>query len=88
MRRIITITLAILFLLTMFSGCTTTHKAICEVVEVKHGIVTVVDRHGEEWEFYSDANWFIGELVEITFDRKPEPSNFHEVEIINARLAY
>ena len=84
--RIITILIAILLLLTMFSSCTTTCREICEVVEVKHGIVTVVDRHGEEWEFYSDANWFCGELVEITFDRRPEPSNFHEVEIINARL--
>lgn len=88
MKNIVTIVAIIAILLTMFSGCTTTHKAICEVVEVKYGIVTVVDRHGEEWEFYSDANWFNGELVEITFDRKPTESNFHEVEIINARLAY
>ena len=85
--RFITFITIIAILLTMFSGCTT-YREICEITEVNHGIVTVVDRHGEEWEFYSDAHWFIGELVEITFDRKPTESNFHEVEIINARLAW
>lgn len=86
MKNIVTIVAIIAILLTMFSGRTTTCREICEVVEVKHGIVTVVDRHGEEWEFYSDANWFSGEWVEITFDRKPTESNLNEVEIINARL--
>ena len=85
--KTIAIILAILLLLTMFNGCTN-YREVCEITEVRHGVVTVVDRHGEEWEFYSDANWFIGELVEITFDRKPKPDNLHEVEIIDARLAW
>ena len=85
--KIIAIILAILLLLTMFNGCTV-HREVCEIAEVRNGIVAVVDHNGELWEFYSDANWFVGEWVEVTFDRKPNADNLHEVEIINARLAY
>lgn len=85
--KIIAIILAILLLLTMFNGCTT-YKEVCEITAVRNSIVTVVDHSGELWEFYSDANWFVGEWVEVAFDRKPNADNLHEVEIINARLAY
>lgn len=84
--KVIAIIAAVVLLLAMFNGCT--YREICEIAEVNHDVVTVVDHKGEEWEFYSDANWFVGELVEITFDRKPNADNLHEVEIINARLAY
>ena len=85
--KIIAIILAILLLLAVFNGCTA-YKEVCEIAAVRNGIVTVVDHNGELWEFYSDANWFVGEWVEVTFDRKPNADNLHEVEIVNARLAY
>lgn len=87
MKNIVIPIIIIATLLAVFSGCTT-HREVCEITEVRNGIVTVVDHSGELWEFYSDANWFVGEWVEVTFDRKPNADNLHEVEIVNARLAY
>ena len=85
--KIIAIIVAVLFLLTVFSGCST-YREVCEITAIYHDTVTVVDHNGELWEFYSDASWFVGEWVEVTFDRKPNADNLHEVEIVNARLAY
>lgn len=87
MKNIVIFIIIIAILLAVFNGCAT-YREICEITEVNYGIVTVVDHHGEEWEFHSDANWFVGELVEVTFDRKPNPDNLHEVEIIRVRLVY
>lgn len=86
MKKIIAIIIVLMLALSACGGATS--KTICSIVEVDGNVVTVMDNNGELWEFYSTANFLIGEEVEVEFDDSGTPDWIYDDCIVSVKLAW
>lgn len=53
----------------------------CEVVEMNNDSVIVLDNTGNEWEFFSDDKFEIGEKVRVRFNDNCTDSHIYDDKI-------